>query len=122
MKHIALLSGGHASAIVAIEITRKFGKENVILLNHNINPNYEDKDIKRFKKEISEYLGLPITYANYGDTDNEKELPSQFDIAIMKKGFKAYNSSEFCTYELKTKPFYEYLNHNFPNKDCIVYY
>ena len=36
LKHIVCFSGGHSSAIVAIEVARKFGKENVILLNHNI--------------------------------------------------------------------------------------
>lgn len=122
MKHIALLSGGHSSAIVAIEVKRKFGKENVILLNHNINPRFENKDIKRFKKEISEYLDIPITYANYKGIINEEDIPSQFDIAIEIGGFKFGNGTELCTNRLKTKPFNDYLELNFPNKDCIVYY
>lgn len=121
-KHIICYSGGHGSALVAIEVVRKYGKENVILLNHNINPKYEVEDIKRFKREIAEYLELPITYANYGGIQDENAIPSQFEIAILKKGFKGTNSPEFCTYELKTKPFYDYLAKNFPNKDCIVYY
>ena len=53
-------SGGESSAIVAIEVVRKFGKENVVLLNHDISPKVEDADAKRFKKEISNYLGLPM--------------------------------------------------------------
>ena len=57
-KHIVCYSGGHSSALVAIEVVKLFGKENVILLNHNINPRYEDADIKRFKKEVAEYLVL----------------------------------------------------------------
>lgn len=122
MKHIVCYSGGHSSALVAIEVVRKYGKENVILLNHNINPKYEVDDIKRFKNEVAKYLDLPITYANYGGIEDEKDIPSQFEIAIRKKGFKGTNSPEFCTYELKTKPFYDYLDKNFPNKDCVVYY
>lgn len=38
MKHIVCFSKGHSSALVAIEVVRRFGKENVILLNHDINP------------------------------------------------------------------------------------
>lgn len=121
-KHIVCYSGGHSSALASIEVTRKYGKENVILLNHNINPRFEGEDIKRFKKEVSEYLGIPITYANHNSIIEESEIPSQFDIAIKKKGFKAVSGSEFCTYELKTKPFYDYLNNNFSDKNCIVYY
>lgn len=122
MKHIICYSGGHSSALVAIEVVRKYGKDNVILLNHNINPKYEGEDIKRFKREVAQHLDLPITYANYGDILKDEDIPSQFEIAILKKGFKGTNSPEFCTYELKTKPFYNYLDSNFPNKNCIVYY
>lgn len=122
MKHIVCYSGGHSSALVAVEVVRKYGKENVILLNHNINPKYEVEDIKRFKREIAEYLGLPITYANYGGIEDEKDIPSQFDIAIKMNGFKFHGGRELCTYNLKTKPFYDYLNNNFPEKDCVVYY
>ena len=63
MKHIVCYSGGHSSAIVAIEVVRKFGAENVILLNHDISPKVEHEDIKRFKNEISAYIGVEITHA-----------------------------------------------------------
>lgn len=82
MKHIVCYSGGHSSALVAIEVTRAFGKDNVILLNHDINPNVENEDIKRFKKEISDYLEIPITYANIKGISNPEELPDQFDVTI----------------------------------------
>ena len=36
MTHIVCFSGGESSAIVAIEVVRKFVKENVVLLNHDI--------------------------------------------------------------------------------------
>ena len=54
-KHIVCFSGGHSSALVAIEVVRKYGKGSVILLNHDINSNVESKDIKRFKKEVAQY-------------------------------------------------------------------
>lgn len=64
MKHIVCFSGGHSSAIAAVEVVRKFGAEDTILLNHDLCPRTEDADIKRFKKQVSDYLGVPITYAN----------------------------------------------------------
>ena len=52
MKHIVCYSGGHSSALVAIEVVRKFGKEDVVLLNHDINQSVESEDIKRLKKRL----------------------------------------------------------------------
>lgn len=64
MKRIVCFSGGHSSALAAIETVRKYGRENVILLNHDISPHVEHEDIKRFKQEVADYLHIPITYAN----------------------------------------------------------
>lgn len=63
-KYVVCYSGGHSSALVAVEAVRKAGKENVILLNHDISPEVEHEDIKRFKQEVADYLGIEITYAN----------------------------------------------------------
>lgn len=118
-KHIICYSGGHSSALTAIEVVRKFGAEDVILLNHDINPNVEDADIKRFKREVSEYLGVPITYANHPDW----ETKDQFDMVLEQKAFKVGgNHNAFCTYKLKTMPFERYLDTNFKDKDCVIYY
>lgn len=122
-KHIVCFSGGHSSALVAIEVVRRYGNEDVILLNHDINPSYEDADIKRFKSQVAEYLGFPIDYANYRGIENPNDLPDQFDICIDKKAIKPPNTGNaFCTHYLKTKPFYEYLNEHFPTQNCIIYY
>lgn len=121
MKHIVCYSGGHSSALVAIEVTRKYGKENVILLNHDISSWVENEDVKRFKKEVAEYLGVEITYANYKGLSLE-QLPDQFDVVVNAQAFKVGNGSELCTSRLKTEPFTAYLKDNFPNKDCIIYY
>lgn len=69
MKHIVCYSGGHSSALVAVEVSRKYGAENVVLLNHDIHESVENPGIKKFKKEVSEYLGIPITYANHPNFD-----------------------------------------------------
>ncbi|UYZ60089.1 hypothetical protein [Hymenobacter latericus] len=121
--HIVCFSGGHSSGIVAIEVVRRYGKENVLLLNHNINRNYEDADIKRFKQQVADYLGLPITYANIDGIEDDALIPDQFDISLRKKGFKAPGTGDaFCTYELKTKPFMQFLELNFPDKNVVIYY
>lgn len=121
MKHIVCYSGGHSSALVAVEVVRKFGKENVILLNHDISATVEDQDIKRFKNEVAEYLGMEVTYANYQGLSVDK-IPDQFEVSINAKGFKFGVGSALCTTKLKTEPFMKYLKDNFPEKDCICYY
>lgn len=110
MKYIVCYSGGHSSALVAIEAVRKFGKENVILLNHNISSEVEDDDIKRFKNEVAEYLGLKITYANMDGWENKTPLRICRELG----GFKFGNGPALCTAKLKTEPFYKYLDSNFP--------
>lgn len=131
MKHIVCDSGGHSSAIVAIEVARRFGKENTILLNHDINPLYEDADIKRFKADISAYIGIPITYANYRAVAKPEELPSQFKVCIEAGALTdPTTTGTLCTSILKTIPFDRYLMTNFypydtlfaTKNDCIIYY
>ena len=122
MKHIVCYSGGHSSAIVAIEVARKYGAENTILLNHDINSNVEDADIKRFKVQVSNYLGIPITYANYREFDLEN-IPDQFDVVVQEGAFKISGGMELCTSRLKTRPFMKWLKDNYPDgSDCIIYY
>lgn len=118
MKHIVCYSGGHSSALVAIEVARKYGTENLVLLNHDINPAVEEADIKRFKQEVADYLGVPITYANHPSWSSM----DQFDVSMNTKSFKGATGMAICTSLLKTKPFNEYLKKNFPEKDCIIYY
>lgn len=118
MKHIVCYSGGHSSALVAIEVVRRYGKENVILLNHDIHHNVEPIDVKRFKKEVAQYLGLSITYANHPEWDKK----DQFDVCIDAKAFKVGTGTALCTNRLKTAPFEKYLAENFPEKDAVIYY
>lgn len=117
-KHIVCYSGGHSSALVAIEVVRKFGKEQVILLNHDIIETSEGADIKRFKLEVASYLDIPITYANHLEWDKK----DQFDVCIDAKAFKVGNGTALCTNRLKTRPFEKYLNDFHADKDVIIYY
>lgn len=111
MKHIVCFSGGHSSAIAAVEVVRKFGAEDTILLNHDLCPRTEDADIKRFKKQVSDYLGVPITYANMPEWD----VKDQFDVCMEIKAFKAgTQSTAFCTNRLKTEPFHKWLAEHYP--------
>ena len=118
MKHIIAYSGGHSSALVAIEVCRKFGKENVVLLNHDINPAVEPTDVKRFKNEVAGYLGLPITYANHPEWETETPIS-----LCVKAGtwVNPSNRTILCTNRLKTAPFYDWLAENYNDGD-IVYY
>lgn len=112
MRFIVCFSGGHSSAIAAIETVRKYGKDNVILLNHNISKNVEHQDIKRFKEEVANYLGIKITYANMKDWDKYDPL----DVCINIRAFKVGNGSALCTNRLKVAPFNNWLKSNYPSK------
>ena len=117
IKHVVCYSGGHSSALVAIEVARKFGNSNVVLLNHDIHFSVEHPDIKRFKKEVADYLELPITFANHEDAQYD-----QFDVCVKAKAFKVGKGTELCTSRLKTEPFMRWLKENIPDKNCIIYY
>lgn len=118
MKHIVCYSGGHSSAIVAMEVVAKFGKDNVILLNHNINPSVELPDVKRFKQAVADYLGLPITYANHPEWDTK----DQFDVCIDAGTWVNPNTRTIlCTHRLKTEPFYKWLSEHHQAGDVIYY-
>lgn len=121
MKHIICFSGGHSSALVALEVANRYGTKDMILLNHDISSKVELQDIKRFKREIADYLGLPVTYANYKALDIVDK--DQFDISLECKAFgvkTAFSNNVLCTNRLKTEPFNNFLKTQ--SKDSIVYY
>ena len=64
MKYVVCFSGGHSSALAAVETVFRHGRKNTILLNHDISSKVEDEDVKRFRQEVADYLDLPIVYAN----------------------------------------------------------
>ncbi len=124
MKHIVCYSGGHSSALVAIAVADKYGPENTILLNHDISPEVEVADVKRFKREIADHLGLPITYANMKGWEDK----SQFDVSVEIGAWKAGTGKALCTYYMKTAPFAKWLKERHPVaegetcEDCVLYY
>jgi len=117
-RHIVCFSGGHSSALVAVEVVRRYGPDDVVLLNHDINPRVEDADVKRFKREVAAYLGLPITYANHP----KWEEWDQFDVVRHAGAFKVKNGQELCTSRLKTQPFITWLAENTHVSACTAYY
>jgi hypothetical protein len=120
MMHIVCFSGGHSSALVAEAVVRRYGREAVVLLNHDINPAYEDADIKRFKVEVATKLGMDITQANYKDLPGA-ELPDQFDVC--KTAFKQPGTgTALCTFYLKTEPFDQYLAAHYGPGAATIYY
>lgn len=64
MKHIVQFSGGAASAYVAWLVAKEFGCDDTILLFHDTKT--EHPDAYRFRKQISEFIGIPITEASDG--------------------------------------------------------
>jgi hypothetical protein len=124
MKHIVCFSGGVSSALVAVEVTRKFGVENTILLNHDISALRENADVKRFKREVAAYLNIQITYANYQNLAVE-DLPDQFDVLKGKKTITNFNGQALCTHFLKTKPFMDFIlknKYNVENGEKAIFY
>jgi len=114
MKAVVCYSGGHSSALVAVEAVRRYGSENVILLNHDISPYVEHEDIKRFKREVAEYLGVEVTTANHPKYESMTPLA----LSVEKKAFQFRPGQALCTHFLKTRPFEMWLLDNFPACSC----
>lgn len=64
MKHIVLFSGGANSSFVAKMIAEKFNKKDIIFLFNDTKA--EHKDSYRFRRQVSEYIGIPITEVSDG--------------------------------------------------------
>ncbi len=96
--------------MAAVETVKKYGKERVTLLNHNISPEVEHKDIKRFKNDLSNYLDLPVLEANMDGWETKTPLRVCEEIGA----FKVDNGTALCTNRLKTEPFHKWLRGNYP--------
>ena len=118
MQHVVCFSGGHSSALVAVEVVRRYGPGAVTLLNHRINPRVEDPDVQRFKEDVARALGLPITYANHA----RWEEWDQFDVVEHARAFKVGSGTELCTARLKTEPFDAWLATYAPPGSAVLYY
>lgn len=115
---IVCYSGGHSSALTAIETARRFGKDRVILLNHDIISVSEGADIKRFKRQVADYLGIPITFCNMAGWD----VKDQFDVVVEAGAFKVGTGTALCTNRMKTQPFEDWLETNADPTQDVIYY
>lgn len=110
MKYVVCFSGGHSSALAAVETVVRHGRKNTVLLNHDISSKVEDEDIKRFKREVADYLEVPILYANRENFQADTPLSLCRQMKLMRFG----KGRSICTYYLKTEPFYRWLSENYP--------
>ena len=90
MKHIVMFSGGAASAYLAKLVVDERGADNTVLLHTPVYAEHPDAD--RFRKEVSEFIGVEITEQADGRSLWEliadyNALPSHF--------------MPFCTQQLK---------------------
>jgi len=107
MKHIVQFSGGAASSYVAWMVAQKH-PHNTVLLFHDTKA--EHPDAYRFREQVSDYIGIPITEYSDGRSlweviDDNKALPSYF--------------MRFCTRILKQEPAEEFLQDM--QEDYILY-
>lgn len=116
--HIVCLSGGEASALVAIEVARKYDVGDIILLNHDISPKSEAPSIKKLKLDVSKYIGVDITYANASGW----KIKDQFDVVIEAGAFQTRPGQALCTNRMKTAPFYDWLKRHSVGRTSTVYY
>ena len=112
MKQIVMFSGGASSSYLAYLVAKEYGKKNTILLH---TPTYaEDPDADRFRKEVADFIGLPITIQEDGRSlwqliEDNNCLPS-FHIP-------------FCTTELKIKQSRKYFKKlKAQSIDFVVHY
>lgn len=109
MKHVVLFSGGVQSAYVAYLVAQKEKKEDIILLFAE--PHSEDGDNARFRKEVADYLDLPLVETDSGTTiwellDKKKIFPNIFRlfcndllrIRPLRRYLSRYRHDEYCQY------------------------
>lgn len=118
MKYVICYSGGASSSECALSVVKKYGKENVILLNHDITPIVEQACTKKLKKDVAEYLGMEITYANHKNW----ETATPVQVCLDAKAWKAGRGPILCTNRLKTEPFKNWMEENDPNQENVYVY
>ena len=118
MKYVICYSGGKSSSECALTAAKKYGAENVVLLNHDINGHVEQECTKQLKKDVADYLGLDITYANHKNWDTATPISVCIDAGAWKVGSGAI----LCTSRLKTSPFKKWMLANDPECENIYIY
>lgn len=91
-KYVAMFSGGASSAYVAYKMVQQYGKENCILFFTDTL--WEDDDNYRFMEEISNYIGIDITYKINGRSPED---------IFFKMGYLGNARLAKCSEELKVR-------------------
>ena len=117
-KYVVCYSGGRSSSECALSVAKKYGAENVILLNHDINATIEQACTKKLKQDVADYLGLEITYANHNDWSTATPV----SVCVDAKAWKVGNGQILCTNRLKTDPFKKWMEENDPQKENVYVY
>lgn len=102
MKHVVGFSGGAASAVVA-EIVSKAHPGNTVLLFHDTKT--EPDDNERFRREVADYLGLPITERSDG-----RDIWGVFE----DEGYLGNGRNTMCSRILKQELSMKYMKENQP--------
>lgn len=121
-KYVVLYSGGRSSSECALTVAKKYGAENVILLNHDINPHVEQDCTKKLKDDVADYLGLEVTYANHKDWNVATPISVCVDASAWKIAQGGKIGDVLCTSRLKTEPFTRWLKENDPDHENIYVY
>lgn len=118
VKYVICYSGGKSSSECALSVAKKYGAENVILLNHDITPKREQACTKKLKQDVAEHLGLTIYYANHKDWD----VVTPVQVCVDAGAWKVGNGQILCTNRLKTEPFKKWLKENDPECENVYVY
>lgn len=111
MKHICLFSGGAGSAYMSWLVVQEHPQDTVLLFNQTFS---EHPDADRFRKQVAEYIGLPITQISDGRDiweliDDNHCLPSSL-IPFCSRILKQEVSEKY--YQTLTEDFTLYIGYD----------
>jgi hypothetical protein len=108
--HIVSFSGGAGSYCAAKRVIEQHGKENVHLVFCDVL--IEDADLYRFIKEAADKLGCQLITLTDGR--------DPWDV-FREKRWIGNTRTAHCSEELKSKPFYKWVQDNFSLDDCVIH-
>lgn len=109
-RHVVQFSGGAGSALTAIRIAERVGPESMALLIANTQ--VEDPDLWRFSRDVSDFIGVPLTIVEDGRD------PWQLFRDIRFLGNDRFAA---CTKYLKQIPCREWMEEHAPPETSRVY-
>lgn len=110
MNHVVSFSGGLGSWMTAKMVAKRFGTDNLYLVFCDVK--LEDPDLYRFLEEAAADIGGTfIKLCDGRDT---------FDV-FEERRMIGNSKTAPCSYELKVKPFYDWIDANFDIDDVTIY-